>query len=44
VGILITAKQKGLVPAIRLLLDVLRTLNFYISDSLYHAALSAAKE
>jgi predicted nucleic acid-binding protein len=44
VGILITAKQKGLVPAIRPLLDILRTLNFYISDSLYHSALSAAKE
>jgi predicted nucleic acid-binding protein len=44
VGILITAKQKGLVPAIRPLLDVLRMLNFYISDSLYHRALSVAKE
>ncbi|GHU71787.1 nucleic acid-binding protein [Spirochaetia bacterium] len=44
VGILITAKQRGLVPAIRPLLDILRTLNFYISDNLYHRALSAAKE
>ncbi|GHU66768.1 hypothetical protein FACS189447_08230 [Spirochaetia bacterium] len=44
VGILITAKQKGFVPAIRPLLDILRTFNFYISDSLYHRALSAAKE
>ncbi|GHV89795.1 nucleic acid-binding protein [Spirochaetia bacterium] len=44
VGILIIAKQRGLVPAIRPLLDILRTLNFYISDNLYHRALSAAKE
>ncbi|GHV41227.1 nucleic acid-binding protein [Spirochaetia bacterium] len=44
VGILITAKQKGLVPAIRPLLDILRTLNFYISDNLYYSALSAVKE
>jgi predicted nucleic acid-binding protein len=44
VGVLVTAKRKGLISAIRPLLDVLRTLNFYISDSLYHSALSAAKE
>jgi hypothetical protein len=44
VGILITAKQRGLVPAIRPFLDILRTFNFYISDSLYHHTLSAAKE
>ncbi|GHV13367.1 nucleic acid-binding protein [Spirochaetia bacterium] len=44
VGIFITAKQRGLVPAIRPLLDILRTLNFYISDNLYHRALSAEKE
>ncbi|GHT73470.1 nucleic acid-binding protein [Spirochaetia bacterium] len=44
VGLLITAKQKRLVPAIRPFLDILRTLNFYISDSLYHYALSAANE
>jgi hypothetical protein len=44
VGILLKAREKGLIPALRPLLDRLREASFHISPSLLRAALLAAGE
>lgn len=43
-GALVLAKQRGLIPAVRPLLDALRSTNFYMSDRLYWRLLRAADE
>ncbi|MCS7208961.1 MAG: DUF3368 domain-containing protein [Fimbriimonadales bacterium] len=44
VGLLVQAKRRGLVEALRPLLDALRTRGFYVSDALYEHALKLAQE
>jgi len=44
VGVLLEAKAKGLVPAIKPILDALRNLGFYLSDELYKRILEDAGE
>ena len=44
IGILLKAREKGLIPALRPLLDRLREASFHISPSLLRAALLAAGE
>lgn len=44
IRVLITAKHRGLIPAIRPTLDAMRTASFRISDSLYAEVLHAASE
>jgi predicted nucleic acid-binding protein len=43
-GILIKAKQKGLLPAIRPQIKALLQANFYITPALYQHALALAGE
>jgi predicted nucleic acid-binding protein len=43
-GILIAAKNKGLIDSVKPFLDLLGASSYYISDSLYRIALQAAKE
>ena len=44
VGVLLRAKQRGLVPAVRPLLDRLRTEGFRMRNELYARALALAGE
>lgn len=44
IGVLIHAKNRGLIPALRAELDRLRACGFYISDQLYQHCLSAVGE
>ena len=44
-GVLIAAKDRGLLASVRPVLDALRTdAGFWIDDNLYNAALAAANE
>ena len=44
-GILLSAKQRGIVPAVRPLVDQLRDgLGFFVSESLYQEVMWRAKE
>jgi predicted nucleic acid-binding protein len=43
-GILLAAKNKGLISAVKPFLDLLLHSSYYISDSLYRIALKSAKE
>ncbi|MDR3122526.1 MAG: DUF3368 domain-containing protein [Treponema sp.] len=43
-GILIYAKKKNLIPAVKPLLHILRTSNIRIGDSLYESVLKQANE
>jgi predicted nucleic acid-binding protein len=44
VGILLAAKDKGLIRAVKPFLDLLLQSSYYISDSLYRTGLKSAKE
>lgn len=44
IGLLLLAKQMGKIPAIRPLLDELRTKGFYLSERVYQAVLTRAGE
>jgi predicted nucleic acid-binding protein len=43
-GILLAAKNRGLISAVKPFLDLLLNASYYISDSLYRTALQSAKE
>jgi predicted nucleic acid-binding protein len=43
-GILLAAKNKGLIDAVKPFLDLLLNSSYYISDTLYQTALRSAKE
>ena len=43
-GVVLRARERGLVPAARSVLDDLRATGFRLSDGLYHAVLKRAGE
>ncbi len=44
VGVLMQAKQRGLIPALRPALDQLRACGFHLTDRVYHTCLTASGE